>query len=163
MAEKIREAAEEGHSILVFSQWVRVLELLKKRLGSMDISYLDGSMTAAKRNRVISGFNESDEKRVFLLSLRAGGVGINLVKADYVFLIDPWWNPSVENQAIDRSHRIGQERKVLACRFIVENSIEEKVLELQNRKRELVENLFETGDSLFSHITPEEIMSLFQA
>jgi len=164
VTSKINEAVEEGHSVLVFSQFVRVLGLMQDRLKVSDIAYryFDGSFSAAKRSQIIDEFNHKDDSKVFLISLKAGGVGINLVKADYVFLIDPWWNPAVETQAIDRSHRIGQERKVFAYRFIVENTIEEKVLELQNKKRDLIKNLFGSDQSLFARLSQDDILALFQ-
>jgi SNF2 family DNA or RNA helicase len=164
LLEKILEAESEDHSILVFSQFVKVLDIIKARLKEKGIlfSYLDGSLTSNARKKAIDSFNQQDRIKTFLLSLKAGGVGINLVKADHVFIVDPWWNPAVENQAIDRSHRIGQERKVLATRFIVENTLEEKVLQLQEQKKDLIDNFIGAKQSVFSSLKPEEILGLFQ-
>jgi SNF2 family DNA or RNA helicase len=97
---------------------------------------------------------------VFLISLKAGGMGLNLTKAEYVFLIDPWWNPAVENQAIDRAHRIGQENKVVAVRLITPNTIEEKMLELQSRKKELVQELVHTDTNILKQLTKEDLMEM---
>lgn len=165
LVEKLQEASGEGHSVLVFSQFVKVLQLISARLDArgMDYAYLDGSLSASRRNEQIRLFQEDENKQIFLLSLRAGGVGINLTEADYVCIVDPWWNPAVESQAIDRSHRIGQTRRVLAMRFIVEDSIEERVRELQEKKRRLTDEIFGSGESLFSNLDPEEILSLFRS
>lgn len=165
LTEKLTEAAAEGHGILVFSQFVRVLELIQQRLNRKGIryAYIDGSLSAAKRTQQIETFRGNKQVEIFLLSLTAGGVGINLTEADYVCIVDPWWNPAVETQAIDRTHRIGQTKQVVAMRFIVENTIEERVWELQNKKRLLLENIFGNGDSLFSHLDSEEILQLFHS
>ncbi|AHC16529.1 DEAD/DEAH box helicase [Salinispira pacifica] len=165
LVEKLQEASGEGHSVLVFSQFVKVLRLISTRLDArgMDYAYLDGSLSAARRNEQIKSFQEDENKQIFLLSLRAGGVGINLTEADYVCIVDPWWNPAVESQAIDRSHRIGQTRRVLAMRFIVEDSIEERVRQLQEQKRKLTEEIFGSGESLFSNLDREEILWLFRS
>ncbi len=125
---------EEGHKVLVFSQFVSMLDMIKDELEERKrpYSYLTGQ--TKDRNRVISDFQESDEAKTFLLSLKAGGSGLNLTSASYVILYDPWWNPAVENQAIDRCHRIGQESKVNAYRLLVKDSVEEKIRVLQQQK-----------------------------
>lgn len=133
----LREASGEGHRTLVFSQFTRYLHMIADRLDAEGISYsyLDG--TTARRADVIEGFAKGHDP-VFLISLKAGGVGLNLTMADYVVLTDPWWNPAVEEQAVDRTHRIGQTRNVHVYRLVSQNTIEEKVLALQDSKRQLV-------------------------
>ncbi|MGC0274447.1 SNF2-related protein [Pseudactinotalea sp. Z1739] len=133
----LREAAAEGHRVLVFSQFTRYLVRIAERLRAEGVgyAYLDGS--TKRRAGVIEGFAKGDDP-VFLISLKAGGVGLNLTMADYAVLADPWWNPAVEAQAVDRTHRIGQRRPVMVYRLVATNTIEEKVLALQESKRELV-------------------------
>jgi len=132
----------ENHKAIVFSQFTSMLAIVRARLDEKGVpyEYLDG----ATRDRAarVERFQGDAECRVFLISLKAGGVGLNLTAAGYVFLLDPWWNPAVEAQAIDRAHRIGQTRTVFAYRLIATDTVEERVLELQQRKRELVEGLF---------------------
>jgi SNF2 family DNA or RNA helicase len=149
LLERLGQARNEGHKALVFSQFTRLLAIVRKRLDEAGVSYeyLDGQ-TRDRETRV-ERFQSDRNRSVFLISLKAGGLGLNLTAADYVFLLDPWWNPAVEAQAIDRAHRIGQSRPVLACRLIARNTIEEKVVELQEAKRELVESI------LGSHTSPD--------
>jgi superfamily II DNA or RNA helicase len=139
------EAAEEGHRVLVFSQFTRYLRRIAERLDREHIaySYLDG--TTPKRRAVIDGFTKGDDP-VFLISLKAGGVGINLTQADYAILADPWWNPAAENQAVDRAHRIGQTRPVHVYRMVARDTIEEKVLALQDTKRRLISGVLDAGE-----------------
>ncbi|MCU0289147.1 MAG: DEAD/DEAH box helicase, partial [Acidobacteria bacterium] len=131
------------HKVLVFSQFVKVLDILRDYLDRQHIkySYIDGSINLKDRAKNVKDFQEKDDHRIFLLSLKAGGVALNLTAADYVIIFDPWWNPAVENQAVDRSYRIGQTRKVIVYRMVVKNTIEEKMLALQDQKKELVEQL----------------------
>ncbi len=160
-ADTIAELVAENHKVLVFSQFTSALALLRTRLDNEKISYeyLDGQ-TKDRADR-ISRFQSTEGAGVFLLSLKAGGVGINLTGADYVILLDPWWNPAAESQAIDRAHRIGQKRKVTVYRMVTRGTIEEKVTELQDKKRRLVEDLLsESGDGLAS-FSGEEILQLF--
>ncbi|MCH8533729.1 MAG: SNF2 family helicase [Flavobacteriaceae bacterium] len=135
--ELIRQLKEKvaNHKVLVFSQFVGMLELVKERLfqEGINFEYLDGQ--TRKRNEKVENFQTNPEVRVFLISLKAGGTGLNLTEADYVFLIDPWWNPAVESQAIDRCYRIGQDKKVMAYRMICKDSIEEKIISLQDKKK----------------------------
>jgi len=105
-------------------------------------------------------FQEDESVRIFLISLKAGGLGLNLTKADYVFLLDPWWNPAVEQQAIDRAHRIGQENKVFTYKFITKDTVEEKIIALQNHKIKLATDLITTDESFFKELTAEDIRSL---
>ncbi|MBN2145115.1 MAG: DEAD/DEAH box helicase [Candidatus Aureabacteria bacterium] len=137
LLEMTKEVLEEGHKILIFSQFVQHLKIVRRAFNERSISwnYLDGD--TKDRERVIRDFCGKDGPCVFLISLKTGGLGLNLTAADYVFLLDPWWNPSVENQAIDRCHRIGQENSVMVYRFITKDSIEEKVSALQKEKQQL--------------------------
>jgi len=159
----LEDILAEGHKVLVFSQFVKVLSILKTYFQSQDIkySYLDGSVPLKSRQLAIETFQEDKEKGIFLLSLKAGGVALNLTAADYVIIFDPWWNPAVEAQAIDRSHRIGQTRKVIVYRMVVKDSIEEKMLLLQEQKKKLVEQLISTESGGFKNLGREDIMKLF--
>ena len=162
--EQLKEILAKGHKVLIFSQFTKVLSILKKSIKSENInySYLDGSTTVNKRKEAIEQFQETEETSVFLLSLKAGGVAINLTKADYVIIFDPWWNPAVEAQAIDRSHRIGQKKNVFVYKMVLENSIEEKMLKLQERKRDLFENIITTDSTSFKDLSKEELLDLFK-
>lgn len=161
----LREAAAEDHRVLVFSQFTRYLHLVAERLKAegIDFSYLDGS--TADRAAVIDDFAAGDAP-VFLISLKAGGVGLNLTMADYVVLMDPWWNPAVESQAVDRTHRIGQENPVHVYRFVARGTIEEKVLALQESKRRLFEDLVredEAGSGVGgAALTADELRALLE-
>ncbi len=141
----LHEAADEGHRVLVFSQFTRYLRKIAARLDHEKIaySYLDG--TTPHRREVIEGFTSGDDP-VFLISLKAGGAGINLTQADYAILADPWWNPAVENQAVDRTHRIGQTKPVHVYRMVAKDTIEEKVVALQDAKRELISGVLGGND-----------------
>ena len=131
-------------------------ELQKRKL---KYAYLDGS--TRKRQEQIDAFQNDPDIPFFLISLKAGGVGLNLTAADYVIHIDPWWNPAVEMQATDRTHRIGQDKPVFVKKLITRDSIEEKILELQQRKQKLVDQLIATESSFFKQLTPEDIQVLF--
>lgn len=139
--DHIQEVAAEGHKALVFSQFVKLLEIVRNRLEGTGIAhtYLDGQVR--DRESVVDRFQNDPDVSVFLISLRAGGLGLNLTAADYVFILDPWWNPAVEAQAIDRAHRIGQTRPVFAYRYIARDTVEEKILALHRDKRALAEAL----------------------
>jgi non-specific serine/threonine protein kinase len=151
----------EGHKALIFSQFVKMLGLLRGALDERQIpyTYLDGR--TRKRQERVDEFQNDPQIPFFLISLKAGGVGLNLTAADYVIHIDPWWNPAVEMQATDRSHRIGQEKPVFVYKLIVRDSVEEKILELQEKKKALVEQLITTESSFFKNLTPEEVDVLF--
>ena len=156
--ELLEEAIEGGHRVLIFSQFVEMLQILVPDLAGkgIDFCYLDGQ--TRNRGEVVRKFQEEDVP-VFLISLKAGGVGLNLAAADTVIHIDPWWNPAVEAQATDRAHRIGQEKVVTSYKLITRGTVEEKILALQNRKREMTESLLsEAGDTSLS---ASELMSLF--
>jgi SNF2 family DNA or RNA helicase len=158
----LEDVLESGHKALVFSQFTSFLALLRKRLEADGhaYGYLDGKTPAAQRVAEVARFQEDPEQRLFLLSLKAGGVGLNLTAADYVFLLDPWWNPAVEAQAIARSHRIGQERPVFAYRLVCRDTIEERVLELQARKRELASAVLEGDGTLLRELSREDLERL---
>lgn len=150
------------HKLLIFSQFVGMLELIKERLEAKGIAYAYLTGKTKDRQEQVELFQEEDQVRVFLISLKAGGTGLNLTKADYVFIVDPWWNPAVENQAIDRAYRIGQEQKVVAIRLITPDTIEEKILELQARKRDLAQDLIHTDTQLLKQLSKGELMNLLQ-
>ncbi len=151
----------ENHKILVISQFTSMLALIKERIEAAQISYsyLDGS--TRNRKEVVDEFNNDTSKRIFLLSLKAGGVGLNLATADYVFLIDPWWNPAAEAQAIDRAHRIGQENHVFAYRMICRDSIEEKIQQLQKKKRKVAKDIIQVEEGFIKSLGQDDIMALF--
>jgi superfamily II DNA or RNA helicase len=148
------------HKILIFSQFVSMLDLIKKELEDRQIGY--EYLTGQTRNRatVVSSFQDNPEKRVFLISLKAGGTGLNLTQADYVYLIDPWWNPAVENQAIDRAYRIGQQKNVVAVRLICPDTVEEKIMMMQNAKLEIANDLIRTEESIFKSLTKKDLLDL---
>jgi hypothetical protein len=150
----------EGHKVLIFSQFVKHLGLLRAQLEKYgyQYAYLDGS--TRDRQAQVEKFMQRRDVPVFLLSIKAGGTGLNLTAADYVFLLDPWWNPAVEAQAIDRAHRIGQENKVMVYKFITRNSVEEKILLLQQKKRKLAEGLIITEESFIKQLTAKDIDAL---
>ena len=149
------------HKILIFSQFVKMLDLIKERLEQSDISfeYLTGQ--TKDREARVNNFQDQDGVRVFLISLKAGGMGLNLTEADYVYLVDPWWNPAVENQAIDRSYRIGQKKNVVAVRLICPGTIEEKVMRLQERKSALVNDLIKTDADFLKSLSKKDLLELF--
>ncbi|GAA4391002.1 DEAD/DEAH box helicase [Hymenobacter koreensis] len=156
----IRSVVSEGHKVLVFSQFVKHLDLVRHSLDEKQIeyAYLDGN--TRERHKEVARFQETEELRVFLISLKAGGVGLNLTAADYVFILDPWWNPAVEAQAVDRAHRIGQEKTVFTYKFITKGTVEEKILALQNRKIQLVSDLISTDEAIIKSLTKEDIEEL---
>ncbi|MGY6523395.1 MAG: SNF2-related protein [Mongoliitalea sp.] len=158
----VRETASEGHKVLIFSQFVRHLAIVREFLDQENIkyAYLDG-MTKDRQVQV-RAFQEDDSVKIFLISLKAGGVGLNLTKAEYVFLLDPWWNPAVEAQAIDRAHRIGQENKVIIYKFITRNTVEEKIMALQERKMALADGLISTEESFMKSLSKEDIEALLE-
>jgi SNF2 family DNA or RNA helicase len=151
----------EKHKVLIFSSFVKHLDLVKEYIESKNwrFSLLTGK--TVDRESVINEFQQDTENHIFLISLKAGGVGLNLTEAGYVFIIDPWWNPAAENQAISRAHRIGQDKQVFVYRFITENSIEEKIQMLKERKSALAEK-FVNSNNPFTEISKEEIIELFR-
>ncbi|WP_187261943.1 DEAD/DEAH box helicase [Pontibacter beigongshangensis] len=154
------ESKSGQHKILVFSQFVSMLNLIEKELAARGIAY--EFLTGKTRNRAatVAEFQGNPAVRVFLVSLKAGGTGLNLTEADYVYLVDPWWNPAVENQAIDRTYRIGQKKNVVAVRLICPNTIEEKIMKLQEAKKQLVQDLVKSDASVFKSLTKQDLLSL---
>jgi len=161
LIETLTTLHAEGHKALVFSQFVKMLKLIEAELKKRKIAYayLDGSTT--NRQTRVDTFQTDASIPFFLISLKAGGVGLNLTAADYVIHVDPWWNPAVEMQATDRTHRIGQDKPVFVYKLITRDSVEEKILELQNRKRQLETQLITTETKFFKSLTPDDITHLF--
>ncbi|WP_207426262.1 DEAD/DEAH box helicase [Pedobacter sp. SYSU D00535] len=153
-------AKSNNHKILVFSQFVTMLDLVKKELEKRNISFSYLSGATRDRQSAVEAFQNNAGVRVFLVSLKAGGTGLNLTKADYVYLLDPWWNPAVESQAIDRVYRIGQKKKVVAVRMICPNTVEEKILQLQESKSLLAEKLIDAEGSFFQSLTKQDLLKL---
>jgi superfamily II DNA or RNA helicase len=160
LLEQLGEVLAEGHKALVFSQFTSLLDIVRKRLDDEKIqyAYLDGQTRA--RKEVVQRFQTDDACRLFLISLKAGGLGLNLTAADYVFILDPWWNPAVEAQAVDRAHRLGQTQRVFAYRLIARDTVEEKILELQGQKRQLAEAIVSADGSLISQLTADDLRLL---
>ncbi|WP_211316410.1 SNF2-related protein [Niabella yanshanensis] len=154
------ENKSPAHKILVFSQFVGMLDLVKAKLEERNIGfeYLTGQ--TGDRGLRVNNFQTNEAVRVFLVSLKAGGVGLNLTAADYVYLVDPWWNPAAENQAIDRAHRIGQNKNVVAVRLICLNTIEEKIVNLQKKKNKLTRNLVRADASFFNSLSKKELLDI---
>lgn len=160
LLDQLAELIEEGHKSLVFSQFTSLLALVRKRLDAAGIvyEYLDGQ--TRDRKKPVQRFQEDPACPVFLISLKAGGLGLNLTAADYVFILDPWWNPAVEQQAVDRAHRIGQRRHVFAYRLICKNTVEQRIAELQSRKKELAEAILGGQDNLLRALTRDDLEHL---
>jgi SNF2 family DNA or RNA helicase len=156
----LENAMAEDHKVLVFSQFVKHLNLVQQYLKANKIAYayLDGGSTDRKEQ--VENFNKDPKIKAFLISIKAGGLGLNLTEADYVFILDPWWNPAVEAQAVDRAHRIGQKRKVFTYKFITRNTVEEKILQLQQKKLKLTNELIVTEESIMKQLTREDISQM---
>jgi len=156
----IEEVLAEDHKILVFSQFVSLLDLLRAELDKrkMTYEYLDGK--TRDRAAVVDRFQNEPTSKLFLISLKAGGLGLNLTAADYVFILDPWWNPAVEAQAVDRAHRIGQMKRVFAYRLIARDTVEEKIAELQKRKKELADSIVSADEGVIRSLTREDLEML---
>ncbi|MFC7666821.1 DEAD/DEAH box helicase [Hymenobacter humi] len=156
----IRNVVAEGHKVLVFSQFVQHLALVRAALDERQAAYayLDGA--TRDRPSEVARFQENEDLKIFLISLKAGGIGLNLTAADYVFILDPWWNPAVEAQAVDRAHRIGQTRPVFTYKFITQGTVEEKILALQRHKLALVSELIATDEAVIKHLTRADIEEL---
>jgi non-specific serine/threonine protein kinase len=157
----VEEALENGRKILVFSQFRAMLDIMREWIESLSVEYcyLDG--TTKKRQDIVDQFNNNDSIRLFLLGLKAGGLGINLTAADTVILYDPWWNPAVENQAIDRAHRIGQRKAVMVYRLVTDRSVEQHIFNLKDTKRELFEVLINTSGKGALSLSREQLEQLF--
>ncbi len=163
--ELTREIGENigQHKALIFSQFLGMLSLIKDKLreAGVPFEYFDGSTSINDRQKAIDNFQNKDESRVFLISLKAGGVGLNLTAADYVYIVDPWWNPAVEQQAIDRTHRIGQTKNIFAYRMICIDTIEDKILQLQERKRKLASELISDDVNFVKALSKADVEYLF--
>ncbi len=159
---QIRSVTSEGHKALVFSQFTTFLDIVGLALKKEKIHFerLDGKTPHLKRRDMVHRFQTGSGSQVFLISLKAGGVGLNLTAADYVFILDPWWNPAVESQAIDRAHRIGQKNKVIAYKLIAKNTVEEKIIELQKQKREVAHAIISADASLLKKLTAKDVEML---
>ena len=154
---QLREVLDEGHKALVFSQFTSFLAILRGLLDEEGIPYLYLDGQTRDRQERVEAFQNDPGRKLFLISLKAGGLGLNLTAADYVYLLDPWWNPAVEAQAIDRAHRIGQERPVFASRIVARDTVEEKILELQRSKRDLADAVIQADKSLLAGLGREEL------
>jgi len=151
------------HKLLVFSQFVKMLDIVQEKLQENHIpyTYLDGKTSIKERASNVNQFQNDPSKRVFLISLKAGGTGLNLTAADYVYILDPWWNPAVENQAIDRCYRMGQEKHVIAYRMICKDTVEEKIMKLQQAKSKMAKEIIVEGDSFLGSLDGEHMLALF--
>lgn len=157
LSTQLEELVEEGHKALVFSQFTSLLDIVKKHLDEKGIvyEYLDGSTRDRKKR--VERFQSDEKCPVFLISLKAGGLGLNLTAAEYVFLLDPWWNPAVEAQAIDRAHRVGQTKRVFAYRLICKGTVEEKIAELQKQKRDLADAILQENNSMMKNLSLDDL------
>ena len=162
LEEVVGEAVESGHRLLIFSQFTTMLAHIGERLRRLGIPYhyLDGSTPALERIRLVKSFNQGGAP-VFLISLKAGGTGLNLTGADMVIHFDPWWNPAVEDQATDRAYRLGQKNNVQVLKFITKNTVEEKIYELQERKKSLIDQMIQPGENFLTKLSEDEIRDLF--
>ena len=159
LVRTVSQALENQHKCLVFSQWTGLLDLVEPELSALNIDYcrLDGS--TRNREEVVANFQADNGPSIMLLSLKAGGTGLNLTAADQVFLLDPWWNPAVEDQAADRAHRIGQENPVLVHRMVARDTVEEKILQLQEKKRALAQAAM-GGAAAAASLSRDDLVSL---
>ena len=162
--EVIKNAVDGGHKILLFSGYSSMFPYIEKELNDLKIKYfkLTGQTKVSERMDLVNEFNENKDIKVFLISLKAGGTGLNLIGADMVIHYDPWWNLSAENQATDRTYRIGQKRNVQVYKLITKNSIEEKIYNLQEKKAKLANDMLSTNETFISKLSKDEIMELFE-
>jgi SNF2 family DNA or RNA helicase len=163
LAEIVEDALESGHRLLVFSQFTSILAIIRTWADAQGIpyAYLDGSTPVGERSDLVRRFN-AGAGSIFLISLKAGGTGLNLTGADMVVHFDPWWNPAVEDQATDRAYRIGQKQSVQVIKLISKGTIEEKVIEMQQRKKGLIDSILRPGETFLSRLTEDEILDLFE-
>ncbi len=158
--DKINILTSANQKILIFSSFVKHLQILADYFDDNNLKYSLLTGTSQKREKIIDEFQNNSDNKIFLISIKAGGVGLNLTSASYVFIIDPWWNPAIENQAISRAHRIGQKNKVMVYRFISENTIEEKIRKLQKKKQKLADEIID-NNNIFKQLSEDNIMDLF--
>jgi SNF2 family DNA or RNA helicase len=163
LSETLLQLREEGHRVLIFSQFVKHLALIREMMDAEGVSYqyLDGSTPAAARQTEVDKFQNGDAT-AFLISLKAGGTGLNLTAADYVIHMDPWWNPAVEDQATDRAHRIGQDKPVMVYRIVAQNTIEEEILKLHETKRDLVAGILD-GTHTAAKLSTHDLIELLRS
>ena len=154
---QLDQVLEEDHKVLVFSQFTSLLAIVRSRLDAAGTSYVYLDGRTRDRQARVEQFQNDPNVKLFLISLKAGGLGLNLHAAEYVYLLDPWWNPAVEAQAIDRAHRIGQTRRVFAYRLIARDTVEEKVLALQQSKRDLADAIISADNSVMRNLTREDL------
>ena len=161
--EIIQEGTNAGHKILLFSGYTSMFDFIEKELKKRNIRYfkLTGATKVEDRIKLVDEFNNNSDIKVFLISLKAGGTGLNLTGADMVIHYDPWWNMSAENQATDRAYRIGQKNNVQVYKLITKNSIEEKIYELQEKKSKLIDNMLSTQTTFINKLNKDDIMELF--
>lgn len=162
LREEIPTITGRGEKVLIFSFFVEMLDLIKKELEILDIGYEILTGGSVNREKIVERFKTNDEARVFLISLKAGGFGLNLTEANYVFLADPWWNPAVEQQAFDRTHRIGQTRKVFTYKLICKDTIEEKIMLLQEKKKMVAKEIITVDQGFFKNLKKEDVQDLFR-
>ena len=163
LEDMLEDLLIKGHKVLIFSQFVRFLKIVRNvfEKHGWTYEYLDGQVPQHQRREKINNFQNNPDISAFLISLKAGGVGLNLTAADYVIHLDPWWNPAVEQQATDRAHRIGQTKRVFVYKYIVKNTVEEYILNLQNQKRELSKSLITSDEGFIKQLTREDLELLF--
>lgn len=162
LISRTHTAIAAGHKLLIYSQFVEQLKIIRSSFDQdgLKYCYFDGSFSAKERQKQVKIFQENQEIPIFLVSLKAGGVGLTLTAADYVFIVDPWWNPSVERQAIDRTHRIGQTKNIFSYKFITKNSVEEKILHLQNKKLNMASELVLAEESFYKSLDISDIKNI---
>ena len=160
LKEMLEEIISEGHRVLLFSQFVQMLDIVKDWFDKTGIKYEYLTGSTKDRQTVVNNFNNNPTIPVFLISLKAGGTGLNLTGADYVIHYDPWWNPAVEDQATDRAHRIGQTKNVFVYRLITKGSVEEKIMKLKERKRDLLDSVISTDRNVGKTITFDDIKDI---
>lgn len=163
LEEVVTDAVASGHRLLIFSQFTTMLGFIRDKLDELGLSYeyLDGQTPSLERMNLVKAFN-AGKQPVFLISLKAGGTGLNLTGADMVIHYDPWWNPAVEDQATDRAYRLGQKKNVQVLKFITKNTIEEKIFELQQKKKALIDQMIQPGENFLSKLSEDEIRDLFK-
>ena len=156
--------ADPSAKAIVFSQFVSFLDLIEHRIqrGGIKVVKLNGSVSLGARDAVLTAFKEDPDVRVIVISLKAGGVALNLTVASHIYLMDPWWNPAAEYQAIDRAHRLGQHKPIRAVRFVVRNTVEERIIRLQDKKRLVFESTIGGDAGSLAQLTEEDLRFLFQ-
>ena len=157
MAEHMIQSIVNGHKVLVFANFLMAVELINKVLEEHGIHYVSMTGATSNRKKVVNEFKQNDDCKAFVMTLKTGGTGLNLTEADIIYIFDPWWNVAAETQAIDRAHRMGQSKTVISYRLITKDSIEEKILELQNQKKELFDSLLSSDSSMTKALSKDDI------